>query len=76
MVEGFLNSAEFLARDLDNEDFVETLYTVFFNRVSSDAEVDNWEDALDNGATRATVIDGFAASAEWANTCSGFGITK
>ena len=59
-----------------NEDFVETLYTVFFNRVPSDAEVDNWEDALDNGATRAAVIDGFAASAEWANTCSGFGITK
>lgn len=76
IAEGFLNSDEFLARDLDNEDFVETLYTVFFNRVPSDAEVDNWEDALDNGATRATVIDGFAASAEWANTCSGFGITK
>lgn len=76
IAEGFLNSAEFLARDLDNEDFVETLYTVFFNRVPSDAEVDNWEDALDNGATRAAVIDGFAASAEWSNTCSGFGITK
>jgi len=76
IAEGFLNSAEFLARDLDNEDFVETLYTVFFNRVPSDAEVDNWEDALDNGATRAAVVDGFAASAEWANTCSGFGITK
>lgn len=76
VAEGFINSQEFINRDLDDEDFIETLYVVFFNRIPSEAEVDNWENALDNGASRTQVFDSFAASSEWSNTCSGFGINK
>ncbi len=70
------NENKLTHRDLDDEDFIETLYVVFFNRIPSEAEVDNWENALDNGASRSQVFDSFAASSEWSNTCSGFGINK
>ena len=73
---GFLNSQEFLNRNLNNEDFVKTLYKVFFNRVPSVTETANWVNALENGTTRNEVISGFAASSEWSNTCAGFGIVK
>ena len=71
---GFMNSREFLNKDLDDEAFVNVLYTVYFNRVPSAAEAENWVSALENGAARDEVISAFAASSEWGNTCSGFGI--
>ena len=73
---GFIFSTEFISRDLDNEEFVETLYSVFFNRVATDDEIDNWVDALEAGASRSAVVNGFAASEEWANSCEAYGVTK
>lgn len=69
---GFFGSQEFIARDLNDEEFVEVLYRVFLDRTPEEAGLENWTDALANGASRDQVINGFANSTEWTNTCARF----
>lgn len=71
---GFFNSVEFTGRNLNNEQFVTTLYKVFFDRQPDESGLNNWVNALNNGASRAQVIAGFTSSSEWNDTCSEFGI--
>ena len=71
---GFFNSVEFASRNLNNEQFVQTLYKVFFDRKPDQAGLDNWINALNNGATRSQVIAGFTGSSEWTDTCNAYGI--
>ncbi len=72
IVRGFFGSQEFLAMNLSNEDYVRTLYRVFCNNPTPDAEgLANWTAALDNGtATRDQLVDQFAATPEWASICA------
>ena len=70
MLQEELTSSEFTGRDLSDEQFVRTLYKVFFNRTASAAEVANWTSALADGATRSEIINGFTGSSEWAETCA------
>ena len=69
VVRGFLNSAEFEARDLSNDAFIMVLYRVMFNRVPSAEELNNWTAALAAGTTRNQVIDAFLNSAESETVC-------
>ena len=71
---GFFNSQEFIARELDNEEFVNILYRVFFDREPDTQGFANWINALENGATRSEVINGFTGSTEWTSMCARFGI--
>ena len=71
---GFFGSIEFANRNLSNEQFVKTLYTVFFDREPDQAGLETWVNALNNGASRAQVIAGFTASTEWTTTCNAYGI--
>ena len=71
---GFFNSQEFANKKMSNEQFVITLYRVFFDRTASASEIANWTNAMNNGATRAQIIAGFEGSQEWARTCAYFGI--
>ncbi|MBP3810963.1 MAG: DUF4214 domain-containing protein [Clostridiales bacterium] len=69
VVRGFLNSAEFEARDLSDDAFIMVLYRVMFNRVPSADELNNWTAALAAGTTRTQVIDAFLNSAESEAVC-------
>ncbi|MBR6959704.1 MAG: DUF4214 domain-containing protein, partial [Clostridiales bacterium] len=69
VVRGFLNSAEFEARDLSDDAFIMVLYIVMFNRVPSADELNNWTAALAAGTTRTQVIDAFLNSAEFDAVC-------
>ena len=71
---GFINSPEFINQNLNNEQFVTVLYSVFFDRTPSASEVSNWTTAMANGATRAQIIAGFEGSQEWARTCAYYSI--
>lgn len=75
VVRGFINSPEFIGRNQSDEEFVITLYKVFFNRTPAASEVANWTSALANGASRNQVISGFTGSAEWAQVCTYYGIS-
>lgn len=71
---GFFGSSEFAAMDLDDEEYVTTLYEVFFGRRPDQAGLDHWVSCLENGMTRSEVLTGFTASAEWGRTCAFYGI--
>ena len=63
-INGFMNCAEFADRNISDDEFVEILYKVLFNRVPSDSELANWTAALKNGTSRSAVITAFLNSSE------------
>lgn len=71
---GFFMSSEFASMNLSDEEYISTLYMVFFGRTPDVAGMQNWLNALENGATRSEVLEGFTASAEWGRTCAFYGI--
>ncbi len=71
-----LDAPEFAQRNLSNEDFLETLYKVFFNRESDKGGKEFYLGELKNGVTRAQIIDDFIESNEWCDLCTDFGIAS
>ena len=73
---GFLYSDEFLNKQVSNEDFVRVLYRTFFDREPDTNGFNGWVAALNNGASKQEVIEGFINSTEWANLCLRYGIAS
>ena len=72
---GFVYSGEFRNRDLNNDQFVKTMYKAFFDREPDEGGYNNWYTALQNGTkTRLQVFEGFTASPEFKNLCKSYGI--
>lgn len=71
---GFFSSSEFASLNLDDEEYITTLYEVFFGRTPDQAGLDHWVTCLANGMTRSEVLSGFTSSAEWNRTCAFYGI--
>ena len=71
----FLNSAEFNDRNLTDEEFLDVLYKVFFDRDSKDDPNGSayWLDVLKT-ESRYAVINGFIDSTEWCNVCASYGV--
>ena len=74
VVRGFLNSAEFNARNLNDDDFITLLYKVMFNRTPSSKEKSYWMEALANGASRNEIISAFLNSDEFEATYDAYEI--
>ena len=74
VVRGFLNSAEFNARNLNDDDFITLLYKVMFNRTPSSKEKSYWMEALANGASRNEIVSAFLNSAEFEATYDAYEI--
>ena len=68
-ITGLLNSEEFAALNLNDDEFVALLYRVILNRAPSASEASEWTTALANGASRREVINAFTDSAEFDPTC-------
>lgn len=71
---GFINSVEFRNRNSSNEEFVNTLYTAFFDRPADIGGFNAWIDRLESGTARLDVLKGFTGSREFANLSESFGI--
>ena len=73
---GFFFSQEFLARSrqLTDEEFLEILYSTFFDRTPDAGGRAHWLNMMNNGMSRSTVYGGFINSVEWSNLCVRFGI--
>ena len=71
---GFFGSQEFLRKDIDDEEFVDMLYSTFFNREPDEQGREHWLNVLDNGMSRQSVINGFIASSEWSDFCATYSI--
>ena len=72
---GFVNSGEFRNRDLNNDQFVKTMYKAFFNRDPDTDGYQGWYNDLQNGnKTRLQVFEGFVKSGEFKTLCESYGI--
>jgi hypothetical protein len=75
VAQGFLNSAEFLNKNLDDSAFVDILYRTLFDREGDAGGVAVWMDELTAGKLREMVIWGFLRSTEFKNLADSFGVT-
>ena len=72
---GFVTSTEFTNRDLNNADFINTMYKAFFDRTADAKGYDGWYNKLQNGqVSREQVVAGFVNSGEFQTLCKKFGI--
>ena len=72
--QGFFHSTEFLNKNLNDTDYVKTLYRTFLDREAENAGFKYWMNKLRNGTTRDSIIGGFANSNEFANIMKVFGV--
>lgn len=64
VVRGFLTSAEYQGQHSSNTDFPTALYTDLLARAPDSTGLNTWRQALQNGAPRSAVVDGFLYSTE------------
>lgn len=74
VVAGFVTSAEFTARNLDDDEFIALLYKTMFNRAPSASEKNLWMAALNNGASRNSVVSSFINSTEFEHAAASMGL--
>ena len=73
---GFFFSDEFQNMKLDNKEFVTRCYRTFLNREPDAQGLANWMNVLAQSNDRASVLDGFIGSSEYAKLCVSYGIDK
>lgn len=71
---GFLQSDEFMKKDLDDDEFCKVLYRVFLGREADASGLDAWTKMLGNGTSREKVMDGFAYSSEFTTLLEEYGL--
>ncbi len=71
---GFIFSAEFQARNLDNSAWLDVLYQAFFGRDADEAGKAGWLSQLNSGTSKQAVLDGFTHAQEFINLCGQYGI--
>jgi len=71
---GFIFSTEFINRNLNNPEFVNVLYSAFFDRAADEAGFNEWVTQLDSGVSRNDILNGFLYSQEFGNLCRSYGI--
>lgn len=75
LAEGFIFSPEFISRGTTDEEFLTILYRSFFNRQPDTEGFNGWLSALQNRASRSSVLEGFVYSDEFSRLCNQYGIT-
>ena len=73
---GFFFSDEFLKKDLSNEEFVIRCYRTLLNREPDAQGLADWIRVLAQNQSRASVLDGFIDSSEYAKLCVSYGIDR
>jgi hypothetical protein len=71
---GFLNSQEFLNKNLSNEEYVKVLYRTYLNREYDQGGLDDWVGRLNSGVSRGDVAAGFAYSTEFDGIMTSYGL--
>ncbi len=72
----FIQSKEYINKNLSDDEYVENLYKALMGRASDAEGKANWLYALANGMTRDEVFAGFANSKEFDDICKKYGIVR
>ncbi|MCQ2531805.1 MAG: DUF4214 domain-containing protein [Saccharofermentans sp.] len=70
------NSAEYMSKNISNEDFVTQLYQKCLGREPDASGFQTWVDMLNNHASRDYVLSGFLNSYEFSLTCAQYGVSS
>lgn len=73
---GFFFSDEFRNKGLSDEEYVDILYRVMFDRFGDEGGRKNWLDKLELGMSREYVYAGFANSDEFKDICTRYGVKQ
>ena len=75
VAQGFIFSPEFISSQKSDEEFLNVLYKVFFDRVPDASGLKYWKEQLSTKSMdRSEVTSGFIYSQEWADICGKYGI--
>ena len=74
IINSFMGSDEFLLKNLDYAQTVDTLYQAMLGRAADPAGKSAWVEVLEAGNPAGVIINGFCGSAEFTNLCSNYGI--
>ena len=72
-LEGFMRSNEFIAKNLNDTEFVKVMYRTFLDREAETAGIKFWLGKISAGASREDVAAGFATSNEFSSIMAAFG---
>ena len=72
----FFESEEFQNLKTSNKEFVTRLYRTFMGREPEEGGLTYWVGELNKGASRASVLSGFASSDEFTNICKEYSIDR
>jgi Domain of unknown function (DUF4214)/FG-GAP-like repeat len=75
VVLGFFQSTEYIQRNTSNSQFLDQLYSAYFNRAADPLGKNSWLTEMSRGMTRAQVIGGFAGSPEFAAVAGLYGLS-
>ncbi len=73
---GFFFSNEFKEKGLSDEEYVNILYRVMFNRNADKAGKETWLRKLELGMSREAIYAGFANSSEFSTVCASYGVER
>lgn len=73
-LDGFFYSDEFKNKDLNNSEYIETLYKTYFGRDSDPSGKEYWEEQLNSNVSRDAVRGGFTYSVEFSELADGYDI--
>jgi len=76
VAQGFFFSDEFRNKRLSDQDFLDVLYKVMFDRQADEEGMKNWMNKLEIGMSREYVYAGFANSTEFANLCGDYQVKQ
>lgn len=76
VAQGFIDSKEFKARTLSDEEYIKILYRTFLGREADASGLKSWLSVIDSGLSRMHVFRGFAESDEFTSLCSDYGIRR
>ena len=74
VAKSFFSSQEFINRNLNNADYVETLYQTFMDRASDEGGKQYWMNKLNSGMSRQQVLEGFSRSEEFSKIMKHYGL--
>jgi len=74
VAKNFIFSEEFMAKNLNNEQFLQVMYRAFFDRAPDPGGFNDWMSELNNGNSREYVLAGFVNSQEFNQLCADYGI--
>lgn len=76
VVWGFVFSDEFIAKNLSDDEFVNTMYATYFNRAADSEGYNVWMNLLAKGGTREDVVNGFSGAEEFHNLVASFNLPQ